>query len=103
MKEDEFGERARDLIRHELQEPERWFWVSFADEDGFRGACIVRAHGLVTATMETHRRGINPGGSVQTMPFPPSLEHLNFTEWANILLSKADVDRYDRWLRERTP
>ena len=40
------------------------FWLSFADEDGFRGAAFVEAEDLIAAVRRAHLLGINPGGQV---------------------------------------
>jgi hypothetical protein len=41
------------------------WWLSFADEDGFRGVAIVQARRVIGAVEEALRRNINPGGDVQ--------------------------------------
>lgn len=43
--------------------------------------------------MEARRRGINPGGEVQGLPFPASLEPP--ARFTNRLLSKAEVIAFD--------
>ena len=40
------------------------YYLSFADENGFRGGCFVMAHGVITAIERTNQLGINPGGEV---------------------------------------
>ena len=45
----------------------RWWYLSFAD-DGFRGACVVKATDFITAVSEAHRLKINPGGQVIGLP-----------------------------------
>lgn len=62
-------------IEKELQQPKRWWYVSFAEDGpprgrGFLGAVLIEAHGVITAAIEAHRRGINPGGQVIAVPFP---------------------------------
>jgi hypothetical protein len=47
-----------------------WWWLSFADDDGFRGVCIVEAMDMIAAVKLTHALGINPGGEVRGAPFP---------------------------------
>jgi hypothetical protein len=49
----------------EATEQVAWWWLSFADEDGFRGVAIVQARGVIGAVEEALRRNINPGGDVQ--------------------------------------
>jgi hypothetical protein len=42
----------------------------------FLGACIVMAHGFLSAVSEAHRLGINPGGAVLNYDCPPHDESL---------------------------
>ena len=52
-----------------LTNPPGWLVCYFTDPDRpagkrFLGACLVWAHGVLTAVTEAHRLGINPGGAV---------------------------------------
>ena len=50
----------------------RTFWyLSFADDDGFLGAVVVEATGFMDAVMKTRTLKINPGGEVMGHPFCP--------------------------------
>ena len=40
------------------------WWLSFADDDGCRGVCIVDAPDFLLAVVRTKALGINPGGEV---------------------------------------
>lgn len=74
--------------------PERLVWLSFADDDGFRGVAIVEiddedldearaviaerfprakpgAEVVGAATRKAHLMGCNPGGSVMSAEMPP--------------------------------
>lgn len=53
-----------------------WYYTSFAGEKGFLGATIVLACGPVTAILESHRLGINPGGEAMTIKVPNGKEAL---------------------------
>ncbi len=44
-------------------------WLSFADESGWLGGCIVEAQSLAAAVTKTHLLGINPGGEIQLVEF----------------------------------
>jgi hypothetical protein len=68
MNEQQIQARMKQLLAEELEQKERWYYVSFAAEEGFRGAAIVRAHGVTTAIMRTHALDINPGGQVLALP-----------------------------------
>lgn len=41
-----------------------WWYLSFVGEQGWLGACFVRAEGLEDAAKWAHRHGCNPGGQV---------------------------------------
>ncbi len=47
----------------------RW-WLSFAGETEFLGACVVRAESSKAAHQLATRLGLNPGGSVMILPLP---------------------------------
>jgi hypothetical protein len=55
--------RHAQVLAREAKEPLRWFYLSFAD-NGFLGATVVRAHGVVSASKEAFEHGCNPGGDV---------------------------------------
>ena len=88
--------RIAKLLKEESAQPQKWWWLSFADETGFLGAVVTRAHGITTAIMKTHSLGINPGGEVagfeladEMMDTPEGRKH---TQFADQLLSKKDID-----------
>jgi hypothetical protein len=47
-----------------------FWWLSFADDDGFRGVVIVEASSFMDAVMMTHVFGINPGGEARGWEVP---------------------------------
>lgn len=88
-----------------MTQPPAWWWLSFVDDNlpqggQFIGACIVRAHGMVSAVREAHEQSCNPGGQVQGTPFP---DHVDLTEWANRLLSRNQVSEFDQWMTRTYP
>ncbi len=44
-------------------------WLSFVDESGWLGGCIVEAQSLAVAVTKTHLLGINPGGEIASIEF----------------------------------
>lgn len=95
MNSEELRKRRDDLLAKEANEPEGWWWLSFAAEDGFRGACVVRARGFLGATMIAHMLGISPGGEVKSLgPAPAHFEPE--AGWANRLLTRAECEEFDR-------
>jgi hypothetical protein len=69
--------------------PSGWWYLSFADDERFRGACVVEASDFLSAVMVTHVHRINPGGQVLGGEIPP--DRIPAERFRNRLLSKADV------------
>jgi hypothetical protein len=86
MTEGERLARIAEVHAQEMQTPAAWYWLSFADETGFLGAAMVRAHGITTAVVEAKRLGIHPGGSVLCHPIDEPPETLK-----NVLLTKEQA------------
>lgn len=69
-----------------------WWYLSYCDDDGFRGCCVVKASDMLSATMASIIIGINPGGEVlgaemtdeHAAPFPK-----------DVLISKEELFRID--------
>lgn len=89
MNSTQFKKRVATVLRGELDQPERWHYVSFADKV-FHGGVIIKAHGITDATMKCNLLGINPGGQVMCFEFPADMP-VPDTKWRNRLLSKSDV------------
>lgn len=66
----EFAKRTEEVFAQESLEPMRWFYLSFAGDEGFRGACIIEARGILGAVSRCNVLGINPGGEVMAIPVP---------------------------------
>jgi hypothetical protein len=47
-----------------------WFYLSFASETGFLGACVVEAEDALNAVQVATACGINPGGEAMILPTP---------------------------------
>lgn len=77
------------LLAEEARNPLAWRYLSFADEDGFRGVVIIQAHGIVDAAFRAGLARINPGGEI--LSFVLQDEDLPAPEWRNRLLSEADL------------
>ena len=65
-----FDRRIQAVLTLESERPERCWWLAFAGKEGARGVVIIRAPGAVTAAARAHELGINPGGQVESFPFP---------------------------------
>lgn len=89
--------RIREVLAKERDEnPLRWWYLSFANDAGFLGAVIVRAHGMGDACDQAHLRGINPGGEVQGRGAPACFAPPE--SFQNRLLTKAEIGDLDRAL-----
>lgn len=51
-----------------------YFYISFATDEGFRGATVVQADDAAGAVEEATTRGLNPGGEAAIMEIPPEAE-----------------------------
>lgn len=95
MDRETIDKRRNELLAKESHEPVGWWWLSFADDDGFRGACIVKAHGFLTAVMLTHALNINPGGECKGVG-PVPIEANVQPGWENRLLNREQCQEFDR-------
>lgn len=73
----------------------KWWWLSFADDDGFRGVTIVQGDNIASAAKSAHRLGINPGGQVLGFPMPPEGLDIYGESHRNRLLSREDLEAAD--------
>ena len=69
------------------------FWLSFADDDGFRGAILAEGSvsDIEAVIRETWKRGVNPGGEIKIA----EVERKGPFELWN-LYSREDIDRLDK-------
>jgi hypothetical protein len=91
--------RRKELLAGEQGSECRWYWLSFADEKGFKGGCFVLAPGFVSAVERARDLGLSPGGEVigiaaNTAP-PPEMQ--------NRLLSEGDLEASGGAVPMRTP
>lgn len=70
MTTDQFNARLAQLLAEEAKEPKRWFYLSFAGKEGWRGAIIVEARGITTALGVCNLLNINPHGEVLCRAVP---------------------------------
>ena len=66
-----FKKRLAEITKAELRLPEKWHYVSFADDTkgGFQGVVVIKGHGITDCVSKCTRLGINPGGQVMCVPF----------------------------------
>ena len=54
-------------LKEELERNEEvCLWMSFSDNDGFKGVIVTKAFGLSHAIQKTHEMGINPSGEIMS-------------------------------------
>lgn len=83
-------QRALELVGEEvLNNPLRLWYLSYADEESFRGAFYVLAFGPMSAVMRVQALGESPGGEVLTIEVPRDKQPPH--EYWNRLLTKEDV------------
>lgn len=87
--EDAIQRRIAGLLKFEETEPERLWYFSFADENGFRGAVITKTKGMTTGWRKLTLTGLNPRGEV--MAFRLSEGVIIFDELLDRVLSKSDL------------
>jgi hypothetical protein len=66
--------RMVQMIAEEQGQPEKLFYISFADPGRFLGANIVKAPGFAMAIMKTHSLKINPGGEALGAEVPENVK-----------------------------
>lgn len=75
----------------------QWFWLSFADDAGFRGSAIVRAPSAMEAPLVAHQKQCHPGGECLMVEIPFQEDASFFhPKWTNRLLSLAECQEMDR-------
>ena len=89
----QFMQRTQELLDEEKKHPERLMYLSFAGEEGWRGAVIIKARGMGHAVLECHLRGINPHGQVMGIDIPEEEAARVAEADTNRLLSLEDCQR----------
>jgi hypothetical protein len=70
-----------------------WYYLSFADDEKFRGGVIIEGFSDLDAVSRSHMCGLNPGGEVMMIPVPNV--YIPPEKFRNRLLSKDDV--FEMW------
>lgn len=68
-----------------------WWYLSFATDAHFLGACVVRAGDCNRAITKAHELGINPGGGVIGIQIPEG--QVPYPEHRHRLLKREEVAR----------
>ena len=77
LSDEEIKQRAASLLAAEQDDPEEWWYLSFAEQGppmgrGFLGGLLVKARGFATALALAALRGLNPGGQANGYALPYS-------------------------------
>lgn len=75
---------------------DRWY-LSFVDNSGFLGACVVEASTWKVAIRNAWELGINPGGEVVLVLIP---EHAYYNLPINRLMSRQELEEYGPTYRQ---
>ena len=92
------GEQRRVLanIAAQPERPATAYWLSFADDDGFRGAVIIHATEFIEAVMQATLHNINPHGECQGLEIPAAAAATIPEHWKYRLLSRAECEAFDK-------
>ena len=74
LTKEQFEARLDELIKQESDQPQQFWYLSWAGDDGFHGAAITKAPGFVTARTILSMLGVNPLGECRGVPFPEGVE-----------------------------
>ena len=88
ISDQDFQTRVAVVLAKELAQPEQWHYLSFADEV-FRGAVVIKAHGVVDALGRLNQLGQNPGGEILCVAIPD--DKVPEERFCNRLLTRAEV------------
>ena len=90
LKPDAFRNRVNQVLAEERKNPLGLWYLSYAGEEGWRGAIFIEAHGMAEAAYLANHRKLNPGGEVMGVPVPE--EEIPAKQWHNRLLTKAELE-----------
>ena len=76
-----------------------WWWLSFADDEGFRGGINVQGDDFLGAVLNAKLMGQNPGGQVRGLELTFDISDLP-EKYKNRLLSLDDIAEMDRAMGE---
>ena len=86
MTDEEKFERAMKMVEDEvLENPLSLWYLSYADEDNFRGAIYLEAHGPASAAMKASIGKLSPGGEVLILGPVPEDKQPDRKFWNRVL------------------
>lgn len=90
MNDREKFQRMLLMVERESKNPLGLWYLSYADEDHFRGAVYIEAHGPASAAMRANAVNLSPGGEVFILGPIPEDKWPDRKFW-NRMLDKEDV------------
>jgi hypothetical protein len=85
-------ERMRQLLLQESKDPFAWWYLSYADEEHFRGGVIIEARGFASAVVMAGQLGYSPGGQVTGLKIPAS--ELPPPQYRSRCLTKEELNEF---------
>jgi hypothetical protein len=86
-------EGIHELLEQDMDQTERWWWLSFIDRESETnlGVAIVRGGGIMEAAQNAFTIGCNPGGEVGAWPLSDEMMEEVDEQHRNRLLSEAEL------------
>jgi threonine dehydrogenase-like Zn-dependent dehydrogenase len=95
MNDDEKIERARQMVADEIRTKPRGLWyLSYADDESFRGGVYIEAHGPASAALRANIEKLSPGGEVMIFG-PVPIDKIPERKFWNRTLTKAELRQAD--------
>ena len=95
MNDDKKIERAMQMVEEEIRTKPRGLWyLSYADDDCFRGGAYIEAHGPASAALRANIEKISPGGEVMIFG-PVPADKIPERKFWNRLLTKTELQQAD--------
>jgi hypothetical protein len=95
MTDEEKFQRAMRMVEDEVcANPLGLWYLSYADDDGFRGGVYIEANGPTSAVMTASMAKLSPGGEVLIVGPVPEDKIPDHKFW-NRLLTKAELQQSD--------
>lgn len=73
---------------------QKLWWLSYADDEGFRGVVITYAVDFLAACMKAKILGVSPGGQVRGFELPPEAEEEVAARDIDRCLSQKEAEKY---------
>jgi hypothetical protein len=86
----EINERAE----YAVSEPQKLWWLSYANDEGFRGVVITYASDFLSACMKSKMLGVSPGGQVRGFELPPEAESEIAAQDLDRCLNQEEAKKY---------